>query len=163
MSAADWTAIGVAGVGAVTGIVGAVTGIMSLKRQDSFEKRSGHIVVVTAQFGVAGLNDGPHGVIAVEASNQGRSAVQATGWGVLLPDGRQMVFLQPMFGSDPVPTTLEGGHKATWRADLRNAQQLVVMNDAGDLDLIPFVHLGTGLTVRGKPLEAGRGAIRALL
>jgi len=40
---------------------------------------------------------------------------------------------------------------------------IVGVNDAGDIQLFPFVNLGDGSTVEGDPLSLDQGALRRMI
>src|SRR5579862_8714184 len=128
-----------------------MTGITALARQARFERRSEPDVVAKASLGITAI-DGL-GLLTVTAINTGRGAIQATGWGFHLPDGRSVMAAQAFQGSSPIPLTLEGGHQGRWSMPVEPISPIVGVNDAGDIQLFPFVNLGDGSTVEGDPLS----------
>jgi len=70
---------------------------------------------------------------------------------------------QAFQGSSPIPLTLEGGHQGRWSMPVEPISPIVGVNDAGDIQLFPFVNLGDGSTVEGDPLSLDQGALRRMI
>lgn len=154
-TASDWSAIGIAAVGAVTGI-------LSLIRQIRSERRAGPMVKVTGSLGFMVGAMQPVTVLSVTASNAGLSPIEVRSWGLQMPDNRTLIVPQALPGSAPMPTTLTGGHSGTWSMPATASEDIVRFNDANDLRLTPFVNLGDGSSVRGKEFRVPVGRLRIL-
>ena len=72
--------------------VGAASGLAALAWRAFEFKWSGPRVRVELALGIGDpTGAGGQWLMIVEATNGGRSAVEVTGWGILLPDDRQIV------------------------------------------------------------------------
>jgi hypothetical protein len=84
-------------------------------------------------------------VTIVEAQNVGRSAVEVTRWGLLLPNDQQFYVTAQIPGNQRTPLTLNGGHSVKWLVPVAmygDAPQ--VLTAGNDLKVRGFVDLGTG-------------------
>ena len=73
------------------------------------------------------------------------------GWGLLLKDGRTLVWPRPVSGNTPTPHTLQPGHSASWFVPVA----LLPLDDEsifrkGELQVRSFANLGTGTRATAK-------------
>lgn len=115
---------------------------------------TGARVKVTSGYGYVPPDfDDP--LITVEARNLGRTSVAVTGYGLEILDGQGGTipgYLNPLPISAPVPANLDGGQGQTWY--LREAAMVETLRSSGrrgEVNVAPFVTLGTGKTVYAKP------------
>jgi hypothetical protein len=142
--------------GLILGIIGAVTGVAALSWQVITWRQSGAVVAVTARQASRGSDDhAGEQLVKVSARNSGRSAVTVNGWGLRLPGGGAMVILDPMQGSSPVPLRLEPGADGSWLLPTHEVARFCAGRGVRQQDMIAFVDLADGRTIRAK--ERGIG------
>lgn len=89
----------------ILGIIGSVTGIGALAWQFYTWARSGPVITVSTSqgFPVHGNRLGEQ-TTGITARNSGRAPITVNSWGLRLPDGQNMVVLDPLPGSAGLPT-----------------------------------------------------------
>lgn len=142
--------------GLILGIIGAVTGAAALAWQVITWRQSGAVVAVTAcqAFPVSGDHAGEQ-LVNVSARNSGRSPVTVNGWGLRVPDGEAMVSFNPVQGSSPLPLRLEPGADGNWFLPTHEVARFCAGRGVRQQDMIAFVDLADGRTIRAK--ERGIG------
>lgn len=98
----------------------------------------------------------PYGhMLSIKARNAGRGSTSITGWGLELPDGSHMpghAVGMPM--NTPMPHRLDGHESHTWYLIQHEIDAgLVRAGHSGAVELHPFVDLGSGKRLYGKPLK----------
>lgn len=148
----EWTAL-------IIGLTGVALGGASLAWQYYAWQREGPSVEVRTTGGLAGYSsDEISKWVGVNAINQGRSAIQITGWGFELTDGRTLVFPMDLPGSEKLPHTLEPFHGAQWMAPLGTINESDL--PSGDPVVFDgFVDLGTGKRIKGDSYKFDRAVI----
>jgi hypothetical protein len=104
------------------------------------------ITVEPARVGIAATVPGSTEVIGFTVRNRGRSGTTVEMWGLLLPDGRVMVFwTKPTGWSNPeLPHSLASGTGATWTIPLEWVRQAAREETVSPVEVRPQVTLGTG-------------------
>lgn len=142
--------------GLILGIIGAVTGVAALAWQVITWRQSGAVVAVTAHQAFPASGDHPgEPLVNVSARNSGRSPVTVNGWGLRLPDGGAMVSVNPMPWSSPVPHRLDPGADGNWLLPTYEVARFCDERGVRQQDMIAFVELADGRTIRAK--ERGIG------
>ncbi len=147
-------------IGAVTGIVGALTGVASLFWQIVVHRRSGRLVLVESSYMIP-VYGPPHAPefhdddqVAIAVSNRGGAPVTVTNYGVAM-DGKRSknnlyVMDRPVWGTT-LPASVEpGGEPAQLLvpvAELRRAHQ---ESGIPFRKMRPWVDLGDGRRVYSK-------------
>jgi hypothetical protein len=142
--------------GLILGIIGSITGVAALAWQVITWRQSGAVVAVTARqaFPVYGGHVSEQHV-NVSARNSGRSPVTVNGWGLRLPNGEAMVSFNPAPGSSPLPYRLEPGADGSWLLPTHEVARFCAERGVRQQDMIAFVDLADGRTIRAK--ERGIG------
>src|SRR5437763_8619022 len=94
-------------------IAGLVVAVSSLVWQAVSWSYTGARVRVRVSNGITAYGPEPVVVAIVEANNLGRSAVEITGWGLVLSGGGTFVMPRALPGNTATPSTLAGGHRAS--------------------------------------------------
>ena len=114
---------------------------------------SGSKVIVETDRGFLAPGDGStRDYVGVTVRNISRTPVDVTGWAFSLPDGTQLVIVEPEpWDGPPLPVRLEAGQAESWR---RSAEKMVnslrIEGLAPDTLLKGRVNLATGATVLAK-------------
>lgn len=142
--------------GLILGIIGAVTGVAALAWQVVTWRQSGAVVAVTARQSLPASGDhAGEPLVNVSARNSGRSPVTVNGWGLRLPDGGAMISSNPVPWSSPVPHRLEPGADGNWLLPTYEVARFCAERGVRQQDMIPYVELADGRTIRAK--ERGIG------
>jgi hypothetical protein len=134
--------------------IGAATGVPSLIWQVYTWRASGPKIEVTSANGFPTYPDGHLGEhhFVVTAVNHGRAAATVTGWGLRLPDNSNMVMMNPIPLSTPLPAVVEPQTSISLYVEggdvIKTSQQRQVRVAV----LRPWVRLATGQEVFGGRL-----------
>jgi hypothetical protein len=91
-------------------------------------------------------------MLLITAVNVGRSPIEITGWGIDVGGGTSLFVSNPIPGSTPLPTTVDGGHHAKFFMELAEHER-AVKRAAGPKPPRPYVSLGTDKKVKGKVIS----------
>jgi hypothetical protein len=105
----DLLTLGIAVLGFVVAVASLVWQMVAWRAEGARVR-----VEVRSAFGVMMTGELGDHLLAVEALNVGRAAVELVGWGFDLGGDRSIPDMRPMPMSTPLPHTLAGGHKATF-------------------------------------------------
>jgi hypothetical protein len=153
-------------IGAITGVVGALTGVASLGWQVVIQRRSGRLVDVTCSYHIP--VHGPPGApqfrnddqVAVKVTNAGGAPVTVTNYGVSM-DGKQrkdnLFVMAPVPWSTRLPFSVEpGGQPAELLVPVDELRHVHQERGIPFSRMRPWVDLGDGRRVysnRSVPLE----------
>jgi hypothetical protein len=138
----EWATFAIALVGALSGLGGVAWRIYEWRA-------SGPSVTVKGLGGITSFTPGTSAFVAIIEAVAGRQACQVTGAGFELDDGRGYAILGQLPGSEPLPTTVQPGHEASWLLPLADFAQFVNDYPGEDLHLVAYV-LSGGKRVRAK-------------
>lgn len=135
------------------GAAGLITAIVALVWQAVTWRFTGVRVRVATSLGITSYwGKDARSVLTVTARNLGRTSIEASGWGVRLPDGRDWVATRQLPGSANSHFTLEGLHSASWVVPLHLLSDAVGATDS-KVELCGWTTLGTGDRVVSKPIR----------
>jgi hypothetical protein len=141
--------------------VGALTGVAALFWALFTWRRANHKIIVRRSQAWLTYPDGnlSADLVSVEARNTGLGAVTITSWGIEMGrSGQNMVVVNPIVGSTPLPHRLEPGAAMTMFVE---AEALIHARDSRSIPLRKmkaWVSLATGQKVhakRGVPVSVG--------
>ena len=127
-------------------IAGLVVAVSSLVWQAVSWSYTGARVRVRVSNGITAYGPEPVVVAIVEANNLGRSAVEITGWGLVLSGGGTFVMPRALPGNTATPSTLAGGHRASVLVPFGYLARPEVLTE-DPIRVRGFVDLGTGKRV----------------
>ncbi|MGN6445406.1 hypothetical protein [Amnibacterium sp.] len=90
------------------------------------------------------------------AVNNGSGAVTITGWGITAGGGANIVMINPLPESKPLPHRLEGGSDAKFYIPADHVKAQHLQRDVPYSQMRPWVRLATGREVvcrRGVPMR----------
>jgi hypothetical protein len=147
-------------IGAITGVVGAMTGVASLGWQVITHRSSGRLVKVTCAYAIPVY--GPPGApqfrnddqVAIKVANAGGAPVTITNYGVST-DGRKgqdnLFVMAPAAWSTTVPCSVEpGGRPAELLVPVNELRHLHEQKGIPFSRMRPWVDLGDGRRVHSK-------------
>lgn len=141
-------------------IAGLVVAVASLVWQAVSWSYTGARVRVKVSNGVTAYGSEPVIVAIVEANNVGRSAVEVTGWGLLLPGGQSFVLQRALPGNTPTPSTPAGGHRATFVIPFGYLARPEVVGAGDSVKVRGYLDLGTGKRVTSDRFDIAAEVIR---
>jgi hypothetical protein len=147
--------------GAISGAIGALTGVTSLGWQIRTSRREGHDVVVTCtnSFPIFNNPDGSQRMgdhmVTVAANNRGRSPVDVTGWGLQGPNKMTIYTANPVLWSTRLPHRLQPGSGAEFHVGADELRRTCREQGWPYKDVKGYVSLGDGTrrtSRKGVPL-----------
>ena len=144
--------VAVALIGAITGSIGAITGIAALVWQAFTWRRSTHNVKVTTTWAYMVHGDEMESLpyVSVNASNRGSGAVSIVMWGLRFPDGGNAIQLEDLPMNGRLPHRLEGGASATFLMPVAGVFGNAKERNTDPRRLRGWVQLATGQRVRAR-------------
>lgn len=138
----------------VLGAVGTATGGSSLVWQIYTWRASGPKITVTCANVFPTYPDGHLGEhhFSVTATNHGRAATTATGWGFRTPDNSDMVMMQPVPFSTPLPAVIEPQAAISFYVQGGDVIKTCQQRHVPVSQLRPWVRLATGREAFAKRL-----------
>jgi hypothetical protein len=138
-------------IGAITGVVGALTGVASLGWQVITQRRSGRLVNVTCSYDIPLRGDDQ---VAVKVTNAGGAPVTVTNYGVSL-DGKERK--ENLFVTAPAPWSMRlpfsvepGGQPAELLVPVDGLRHVHQERGIPFRRMRPWVDLGDGRRVYSK-------------
>jgi hypothetical protein len=136
-------------------IIAIVMSAASLGWQVITWQKGGPVVDVTVSTSMPTYGDrvgDPH--VTVTAMNTGRSPVTVNGWGLRCPDGQNMVMINNLAWSTPLPHRLEPAADGKWHIVTEDVRKQCEARGIRYQDLVAYVNLADGRTV-----DAGKRGI----
>jgi hypothetical protein len=146
----------------VLAVIGTVTGVASFAWQMVSFQRSGPMVKINIDYPRIGVYDKEAGkaiyTVRIKAFNAGRSPIQVTDWGVILPNDKSLNaypgdYVSDFLGntkvskfSDSIPFRLKPGHCGMWFLTMDDIRR--IRDEYRVKKLTAFVSLADGTTLK---------------
>jgi len=142
----------VALIGAITGSIGAITGIAALVWQAFTWRRSTHIVKVVTTWAYMVYGDEMESLpyISINASNRGSGAVSIVMWWLRFPDGGNVIQMKDLPMNGRLPYRLEGGASVLFAMPVADVFARAKERDTSPRRMRGWVQLATGQRVRAR-------------